>query len=374
MLQIVSPVLIFSGIYAAIGAYFLLLCFRIPSLRSPHMLWFIGTCFVAAVYNTTWVGIYTSSSRDDWYFWIRAAHVVIPLLALTITGFLKRYVKDAQKWIITCFYIIFALFFLATLFGGKYVYTVYDSFDGSIGIFNASIPRAKVEAGIIVIALYAFLLFAFLYCFIHVTIWGTKGEKKEAIPVLAGVAALFVMVASDIAVYYKLISFIFTSQFGFFFVMLSMCYATINRIASQWTDQSSPPAIEHSDDRSKTTISDELFKNVDTESIKNRLLELMHEEKIYADENLSLDDTAKYLSLPPHKFSRFMNLIMDSDFRNFINKFRVEEAKRLLKNEPDLSIKEICYEVGFKSASTFHDSFKKFTGTSPGKFRKQVTA
>ncbi len=371
MLQLVSPVLIFSGIYAAIGAYFLVLYYRIPSLRSPHMLWFVATCFVAAVYNTTWVGIYTSTTRDDWYFWIRAVHIVIPLLALTITGFLNRYVKDKQKWVIKCFYVVFGLFFLATLFGGKYVYTVYDSMDGSIGIFNSSIPRAKVEAGIIAISLYAFLLFALSYCFLHGLIWGTIEDKKEVMTVLTGVAALFVMVVSDIAVYFKLISFVFTSEFGFLFVMVAMCYATINRIASRWEDGPVRSKAEIPEDRTKTNTSDDVFKNVDTESLKNRLLELMQEEKIYIDENLSLDDTAKYLSLPPHKFSRFMNLIMDSDFRNFINNFRVEEAKRLLKNEPDLSIKQICYEVGFKSASTFHESFKKFTGTSPGKYRKQ---
>lgn len=205
MLHLVSPVLIFSGIYAAIGAYFFVLYRRIPSLRSPHMLWFITTCIIAAVYNTTWMGIYTSTSRNGRYFWIRATHAVIPLLALTITGFLSHYVQDEQKWIINCFYAIFGLFFLSTLFWGKYVYTVYDSIDGSIGIFNSSIPRFKIEAGIIAITLYAFLLFALLYCFIHGIIWQTIGEKREVMAVLAGIAALFVMVVSDIAVYYKLI-------------------------------------------------------------------------------------------------------------------------------------------------------------------------
>lgn len=375
MLHLVSPVLIFSGIYAAIGAFFLVLYYRIPSLRSANMLWFIATCFVAAVYNTTWVGVYASTSQGDWHFWIRAVHVVIPLLALTITGFLNRYVKDAQKWIINCFYMIFGLFCLATLLGGQHVFTVYDTIDGSIGFFNSSIPRFKVEAGIIAITLYAFLIFALLYCFFHVIIWGIEGEKNEVMAVLAGMAVMFAMVASDIAVYFKLIPFLFTSEFGFFFVMFAMCYATINQIASQWNDPPRRPTLKNSEDRLKKIIdSDEMLKNVDTESLKNRLLQLMQEEKIFIDENLSLDDTAKQLSLPPHKLSRFMNLVMDSDFRNFINKFRVEEAKRLLKTEPDMSIKQICYEVGFKSASTFHESFKKFTGTSPGKFRKQYTA
>lgn len=363
MLFIISPVLVFSGIYTAIGAYFLLLYSRIPHLRSPHMAWFIATCFFSAAYSGTRVGMYTAETPQSLHFWIWAAHIIIPILAITITGFLSYYVKDEQKWIMKYFYIFFGILAVAVLFGGKYVIVVQNTIEGKIGISNVYIPRLKGDAGAIAMSLYGFLLFSIFYFLFHVIFWGVKGEKKEIIAVMGGVSVLFVTVIFDIAMSYNLISFIFLGEYGFFFLMLAMCYATVNQIAFQWKPPSNP---------AKAASPDDILKDIDTESIKKRLLALMHEEKLFADENISLKMMAKHLSLPSSKFSRFMNMIMHSDFRNFINKFRVEEAKRLLVTDPDLSIKEICYEVGFKSSSTFHDAFKKFTGTSPAKFRKDL--
>lgn len=366
MLRIVSPVLVFSGIYAAIGAYFLFLFYRIPRLRSSHMIWFIVTCFIAAVYSGTRVGMYTAMAWDDLYFWIWVAHVIIPVLAITIAGFLSYYVKDEQQWIMKFFYSIFFIFAITVIFGGKYSIVLQNTITGQIET-NTYIPRVKGELSNLAISLYGFLLFSVLYSLFHLFTWGIKGEKKEIITVICGVSVLFITVISDVAMSYKLISFIFVGEYGFFFLMLAMCYATINQIASQWQDLP---------DRTKTVASgnpDDLLKDVDTEFIKTKLLSLMHEEKLFSDENISLDVMANHFSLSSQKFSRFMNVIMGCDFRNFINQFRIKEAKRLLQTEPNLSIKEICYEVGFKSASAFHDAFKKFTGTSPAKFRKEVT-
>jgi AraC-like DNA-binding protein len=57
------------------------------------------------------------------------------------------------------------------------------------------------------------------------------------------------------------------------------------------------------------------------------------------------------------------------DFRNFINRFRVEEAQRLLKSDPEMSILTICFEVGFNSKSTFNTAFKKISGITPRDYR-----
>jgi len=59
----------------------------------------------------------------------------------------------------------------------------------------------------------------------------------------------------------------------------------------------------------------------------------------------------------------------------FFNQYRVEAAKELLL-KPDLehySITSIGYQAGFNSKSTFYTAFKKFTNTTPGKFRKTLT-
>lgn len=373
MLLIIFPVLIFSGIYAAIGIHFLCLYYRIPRLRSTHMRWFVITCFIFAVFSGTRVGIYTSTILDALKFWIWASHIMIPVLGIAVTGLFSNYVKDKYKWIISCFYIIYGVFTLGIILGGEHAVIALNSVNLPIAYLNSSMPHIKGDLGIIVMALYGFLIFSILYCLFHIAFLGVEGDKNEVTAMICGALILFATIISDVAVGYELISFIFIGEYGFLFLMITMCYTTVDKIASQWEDASNQEKSEDTPNQEKTNEPCTVLKDMDTASIKNELLILMHEKKMFADENLSLDVVAKHLALSSSKFSKFMNVIMNSDFRNFVNTFRVEEAKKLLTADSDLSIKEICYEVGFKSASTFYDAFKKHTGTSPAKFRKELT-
>ena len=61
---------------------------------------------------------------------------------------------------------------------------------------------------------------------------------------------------------------------------------------------------------------------------------------------------------------------------DFINKYRVEEAKKKLSSRTykQFTILAIAYEVGFNSKSAFYNAFKKFTDTTPTKFRNALVA
>ena len=67
-----------------------------------------------------------------------------------------------------------------------------------------------------------------------------------------------------------------------------------------------------------------------------------------------------------------INELYRDNFYNFINKYRVEEAKILLLSEKynQLNILGIAYESGFNSKTTFNTTFKKHTGFSPTDFVK----
>lgn len=117
-----------------------------------------------------------------------------------------------------------------------------------------------------------------------------------------------------------------------------------------------------------------LLKGLDAEVIFDRLMDLMGTENIYKDFELSLESLAQMLSITPHQLSQFMNERLNTNFRNYVNSYRIEEAKKILINESDKNILTICYDVGFNSKSTFNTCFKKYTSKTPSEFRQEYLA
>ena len=114
-----------------------------------------------------------------------------------------------------------------------------------------------------------------------------------------------------------------------------------------------------------------LLKGLDTEVVFERLTYLMGVENIYKDFDLSLEGLAQMMSITPHQLSQFMNERLDTNFRNYINSYRIEEAKKILISESEKNILTICYDVGFNSKSTFNHCFKKYTNKTPSEFRQE---
>jgi AraC-like DNA-binding protein len=104
-----------------------------------------------------------------------------------------------------------------------------------------------------------------------------------------------------------------------------------------------------------------------------RVSEYMHTDKPYLSADISLELLAKRLSLPERTLSRILNQHFGKNFFEFINSYRVEQAKHLLK-EPDKqhwTMLQILAESGFTSKSTFNAIFKKQVGKTPSQYRKE---
>lgn len=110
---------------------------------------------------------------------------------------------------------------------------------------------------------------------------------------------------------------------------------------------------------------------LDLERILGRLREIMEVEKAFADEELSLKDLASDLGISPHQLSQILNERIKKNFSTFVNEYRIEEAKKLLVDEPDRSILSVGIAAGFNSNTTFITAFSKHVGVSPGQYRKR---
>ncbi len=111
-------------------------------------------------------------------------------------------------------------------------------------------------------------------------------------------------------------------------------------------------------------------RGLDVSRIISRLHEIMADEKAFADEEITLKDLAQELGISPHQLSEILNEKIKKNFKTFVNEYRVEEAKKLLVEEPDRSILSVGVAVGFNSNTTFCTVFSKTTGYSPRHYRK----
>lgn len=115
----------------------------------------------------------------------------------------------------------------------------------------------------------------------------------------------------------------------------------------------------------KTKLPDE-----NLQEIKKLLEELMQNKKLYKDEDLRIDDIANKLMINRNQLSRVLNEHYNKNFFQFLNHYRIQEAKHLLVYSPQMSILDIVFEVGFKSKSSFYKNFQEATGKSPKAYRE----
>lgn len=101
------------------------------------------------------------------------------------------------------------------------------------------------------------------------------------------------------------------------------------------------------------------------------LKEKMEQEKLFARKDLTLERLAEELSIPVKGLSRTINGHFQKNFFEFLSYYRVEEAKRLLTDEPDMSIQEVMDKSGFRSKSAFNRFFRKYALNTPSEYRRK---
>lgn len=95
-----------------------------------------------------------------------------------------------------------------------------------------------------------------------------------------------------------------------------------------------------------------------------RMNAVLHYIKAHYKQPIELNEIAQIAGMTKNSFCRYFKQRTGITLTEFVNKLRVENAKKLL-NQPENSIKVVCYESGFNNLVSFHKAFKKLTGTTP---------
>jgi AraC-like DNA-binding protein len=113
------------------------------------------------------------------------------------------------------------------------------------------------------------------------------------------------------------------------------------------------------------------IKGLNIQKILSEIKKIMEDEKAFAVEGISLTLVADELGITSQQLSQILNEKLNKSFNSFINEYRIDEAKKILIDEPERTIMSIALAVGFNSNTTFSTTFSSFSGMSPKDFRRK---
>lgn len=108
------------------------------------------------------------------------------------------------------------------------------------------------------------------------------------------------------------------------------------------------------------------------DDLKSRLLNLFQAEKSYRLNDLRISTVSELLNTNRTYISKLINDEFGMNFNEFVNNYRIEEAKQLLLSEANnkYTMEYIAEQAGFGSVASFSRVFKEIEGTTPGKYRE----
>ncbi|MEP2669198.1 MAG: helix-turn-helix domain-containing protein [Cyclobacteriaceae bacterium] len=120
-----------------------------------------------------------------------------------------------------------------------------------------------------------------------------------------------------------------------------------------------------------------LHSGLDTfmmQRIVNKIETAFKSDKVYLDRELTLYKLAEQINEKPHFISQTLSSQVGENFNDFVNRYRIEHAKCMLKSEKytHFKIEAIALESGFNNKVTFNKAFGKFVSTTPSSFREGV--
>ncbi len=158
---------------------------------------------------------------------------------------------------------------------------------------------------------------------------------------------------------------------GFFI----FCYKGINRyvIAQIKNKQIDSVELSESSDKQLKYQSSSLTAE-ELNDIFEAFNNLVREQKLYLNHELSIHQVAQQLDISVHALSQSINTITEKPFYDIINQYRIDHFKTLVENDDNnrFTILALAYDSGFNSKASFYRVFKLMIGMTPTAYRKSM--
>lgn len=104
--------------------------------------------------------------------------------------------------------------------------------------------------------------------------------------------------------------------------------------------------------------------------LRDQLLAAMRDQRLFLDPDLTLAHLADHLGISTNHLSQVINGQCQQSFRDFVTRYRVDEAKRMLRaaRSGQAEVLQVALDAGFRSKSSFYAAFKRHTRMTPREY------
>ena len=334
----------FSGLGAFNG---LLLCiyflfFREPKHRANTYLGLLLLMLSIRIGKSTFLFFNSNLSKSFLQFGLTACFLIGPSLYMYVRSRVNKDQSKIPQYIISLLLIAFLVF--------GYFY----SYESEPQLWRSTIVRGIYYEWLIFILAAGYLIKHQLKKILYRSV---KLSKEN-----------FLMVNVFIGVFLIWLAYFTSSYTSYIVGAVSFSFIMYLSIFTIYIKNKKTPPV--SKENKKVKYANKKIPGGEAINLLSRIENLMINEKVYTDSTLNLNKLASKLNIRTHLLSQLLNDNLEKSFSTFINEYRIEEAKQMLRTNDNLKIQAIAEICGFNSNSTFYTAFKKVTGTTPAEFIK----
>jgi AraC-like DNA-binding protein len=187
-----------------------------------------------------------------------------------------------------------------------------------------------------------------------------KEADNERKNIIIGVWVLLFIMAGAVSLYYRRQQQIISEKNR---ALVRMINGTSPVFTDDEQDEEQDTGEQEPGQETMANVKSSLFNDIDA---------AIRSERLYANASLQRQDICDRFGIRRHTLN---NLLSDharaNSFTQYINAIRMEEAVKLLREQPDLTLTAIAATVGFSPAN-LRDQFKRQYGMTPGEFRQNI--
>lgn len=165
---------------------------------------------------------------------------------------------------------------------------------------------------------------------------------------------------------------LFTQQWLIFFILVYTNDQVMFR-SKPWLEkvESTEPSEEVEEPVLERTeaVSEVEVTNDANAKYRRALEEWMDKEKPYLRQEFRLTDLREVLPMNRTYISQFINAEYGCTFYQFVTNYRIAEAKRLMRENPNMKMQDVSEQSGFSSLTVFGRIFARETGLTPSEWK-----